>query len=123
MFCAVPCVAEDTKLGKQMESMDDAYKAFRKVEDPAKGASLAREAQKYVLSGLAELPEMLSKMPEGDARAKASATYRQMMGQLYVKFCEVEQAFLDKKLDRVAELVDEIKALKKKGHDQFMEEE
>ena len=116
-------MADDTPLAKQMEKMDDAYKAFRKAEDPVEGAAKAREAQAQVVKGLTELPAMLAKMPEGAARAKASASYRQMMGQLYVKFCEVELAFLDNKMDRVQTLVSEIKELKKKGHNEFMEEE
>lgn len=106
-----------------MEALDDSYKAFRKTEDAAQGAVKAREAQTSVANGLTHLPEMLAKMPEGPPRAKAAAAYRHMMGQLYVKLCEVEQAFLENKLDKVAELVNEIKDLKKKGHNAFMEEE
>lgn len=123
LLCVSSAWADDTPLAKQMEKMDDAYKAFRKTEDAAVGAAKAREAQAQVVKGLAELPAMLAKMPEGPARAKASASYRLMMGQLYVKLCEVEQAFLDNKLDRVEALVAEIKDLKKKGHNEFMEEE
>jgi Cytochrome b562 len=128
VFCAVLfstslAIAADTPLGKEMEAMDDAYKAFRKTEDATQGAAKAREAQTHVAKSLMHLPDMLSKMPEGPARAKASASYRMMMGQLYVKLCEVEQAFLDNKLDKVAELVNDLKELKKKGHSEFMEEE
>lgn len=115
--------AEDTPLGKQMESLDDAYKAFRRAQNNGEGAASAREAQQAVVKGLSEVPAMLAKMPDGPQRAKAVAAYRHLMGQLYVKLCEVEQAFLDEKPDRVQSLVDEIKELKKKGHDQFMEEE
>ena len=115
-------IADDTPLAKHMEALDDSYKAIRKTEDPSKGAVLAREAQTHVVKSLSELPEMLSKMPDGPARAKAAASYRLMMGQLYIKLCEVELAFLDNKLDKVAELVDGIKDLKKKGHTEFMEE-
>ena len=115
--------ADDTPLAKQMEEMDDAYKAFRKTEDPAQGAALARDAQTALVKGLTEIPAMLAKMPEGPARAKAAASYRHMMGQLYVKLCEVEKAFLDNQTDRIAGLVEEIKELTKKGHNEFMEEE
>jgi hypothetical protein len=115
--------ADDSPLAKQMEALDDSYKAFRKTEDAVKGAAMAREAQSSVAKGLPEIPGMIAKMPEGPARAKAAASYRLMMGQLFVKLCEVEQAFLDNKLDKVAELVNDIKDLKKKGHNEFMEEE
>jgi hypothetical protein len=116
-------MADDSPLAKQMEALDDSYKAFRKTEDAAQGAVMAREAQTHVAKGLTHVPAMLAKMPEGPARAKAEASYRLMMGQLYVKLCEVEQAFLDNKLDKVAELVNDLKELKKKGHGEFMEEE
>lgn len=124
LSASIPAVrAEDTPLGSQMEAMNDAYKAFRKETDPAKGAALAREAQQAVLKGLAEAPEMLSKMPEGPGKAKAAAVYRRMMGQLYVKLCEVETAFLEGKTEEVATLVESIKELKKAGHDKFIEDE
>ena len=118
-----PVVAEDTKLGGQMEKMDDAYKAFRKTEDVVVGAEKAREAQSAVAEGLSELPSMIAKMPKGPEREKAAAGYRLMMGQLYVKLCEVEEAFLSKDLEKVGKLVEDLKELKKTGHNKFMEEE
>jgi soluble cytochrome b562 len=114
---------EDTPLGKQMEVFNDAYKAFRKETDPAKGAAQAREAQQAVLKGIVEMPEMLSKMPEGPVREKAAAEYRKMMGRVFVTLCEVEEAFLAGKTDEVAKLVEALKEMKKAGHDKFMEEE
>lgn len=115
--------ADDTPLGKQMEAMNDAYKAFRKETDPAKGAALAREAQDSVAKGLSELPEMLKKMPDGPDKAKAAAEYRKMMGKLYVALCEVEEAFLAGKIEDVAKIVESLKEMKKSGHDKFMEDE
>lgn len=122
-FAAMPAVRADyTPLGSQMESLNDAYKALRKETDSAKGAAFAREAQQAVLKGLAENPEMLSKMANGPEKAKAAAVYRRMMGQLYVLLCDVETAFLEGKTDEVAKLVESIKELKKAGHDKFIEE-
>jgi hypothetical protein len=46
-----------------------------------------------------------------------------MLGRLYVTLCEVEDAFLNGKMDEVAKIVDSIKEMKKSGHEQFMEEE
>lgn len=123
-ICLCPLArADDSPLAKQMESLDEAYKAFRNAEDPAQGAALARDAQSAVAQGLSELPALLVKMPDGPARTKAAASYRHAMGLLYVKLCEVEQAFLDHQTDRIDGLVEEIKALKKKGHNEFMEDE
>lgn len=114
---------EETPLGKQMEAFNDAYKAFRRETDPAKGAALAREAQQAVVKGLGELPSMLAKMPDGAAKSKAAAEYRRMMAKLLVSLCEVEEAFLDGKTDKVAEIVESLKEMKKAGHDKFMEDE
>jgi soluble cytochrome b562 len=114
---------ETTPLGKQMEAMNDAYKAFRKETDPVKGAAQAREAQTAALKGAMEVPEMLKTMPEGPEKAKASAAYRKMIGKLYVTLCEVEEAFLNGKIDEVVKLVDSLKELKKTGHKEFIKDE
>ena len=114
---------EETPLGKQMEAMNDAYKAFRRETDPVKGAALARDAQQAALKSAAEIPSMLAKMPDGPEKAKAMAEYRKMIGKLFVSFCEVEEAFLAGKIEEVAKIVENLKELKKTGHDQFMEEE
>lgn len=118
-----PVLADGTPLGIQMEEFDSAYKAFRKETDPAKGAASAREAQDIILKGIAELPEMLTKMPDGPAKSKAAAEYRKMMGQLFVTLCEVEEAFLAGKIEDVAKLVETLKDMKKEGHNKFMEDE
>lgn len=113
---------KETPLGKQMETFNDAFKAFRKETDPAKGAALAREAQQAVAKGLGELPEMLTKMPDGPEKAKAAAEYRRMLGKVYVSLCEVEEAFLAGKIDEVAKISASLRDMKKAGHDKFMEE-
>ncbi len=115
--------AHDSPLGKQMEAMNDAYKAFRKETDPAKGAALAREAQEAVAKGLTGVPELVAKMPDGAEKAKAAAAYRKMMGQLYVALCEVEEAFLAGNTGEVAKIVEAMKEMKKEGHNKFMEDE
>jgi soluble cytochrome b562 len=114
---------EDTPLGKQMEAMNDAYKAFKKETDPVKGAALAREAQTAALKSAAETPKMLKEMPEGAEKAKASAAYRKMMGKLYVSLCEVEEAFINGKIDEVAKIMDTLKEMKKAGHEKFVKED
>lgn len=114
---------EETPLGKQMETTNDAFKAFRRETDPVKGATQAREAQQSVLKAAGEVPEMVKAMPEGPDKAKALATYRKMMGKLFVTLCEVEEAFLNGKIDEVAKLVESMKEQKKAGHDKFMDED
>jgi hypothetical protein len=123
--CLMPAAvrADDTPLAEQMELIDDAYKAFRRETDPAKGAKAAREAQDTVLKAIPMVPAMIEKMPAGEAKEKAIAGYRTQMGKLFVTFCEVESAFVGKDLAKVATLVETLKGQKKEGHDQFIEEE
>ncbi len=114
---------EKTKLGEQMESMNDAFKALRRETDPVKGAAHARAAQQAALKSLVEVPAMLAKMPDGPEKAKAAAEFRKMVGKVFVTFCEVEEAFLNGKGDEVPKLIDSLKEMKKTGHDKFVEED
>ena len=126
MGVSLPLVAEDDKpespLARRMSEIDDAYKALKKETDLEKGAASARVAQQALVLGLAELPEMLKKMPDGPAKAAAAAEYRKLMGQCYVIFCEIEQAFLAGKVEQIEGLIDNLKAVKKTGHQKFIEE-
>ncbi len=129
MLFAIPATASaadsdnDTPLAKQMGIMNDAYKAMRKEEDPAKGASLAREAQDAMVKAITETPELIKSMPDGPDKAKASAEYRKMMGTLISTLADMELAFLNKDLAKVKTLVDQMKESKKQGHDKFMKED
>lgn len=118
-----PSMADDTPLGKQMDAMNDAYKAMRRETDPAKGAALAREAQDAMIKGIIELPEMVKAMPEGPEKAKASAEYRKMMGGLIATLADMELAFLNNDMAKVKEIVESMRDMKKQGHDKFMEED
>lgn len=116
--------AEDhTKLGEQMEKMNDAYKAIRKETDPVKGAELAREAQKEVAAGILEVPEMVKVMKDPAEKAKAEVAYRKMMVKLLGTFVDVEEAFVNGKLEDIEKLVENLKGQKKEGHDKFIPEE
>jgi hypothetical protein len=123
LLFVIPSTADDTPLAKQMEIMNDAYKAMRREEDPAKGAALAREAQDAMVKAIAETPDLVKAMPEGVDKAKASAEYRKMMGSLISTLADMELAFLDKDMEKVKAIVGQMKDSKKQGHDKFMEEE
>lgn len=113
---------KETPLGKQMEAMNDAFKAIRKEADPAKGATLAREAQEALLKCLGEVPELVGKGAEAD-KPKAVANYRTMIGKAFVTFSEIEEAFIAKDLEKVKTLVEGVRELKKEGHDKYMEDD
>lgn len=114
---------EHSKLHDQMEAMDDAYKAFRKETDPAKGAALAREAQVQVIKSLSEVPDLVKDIKDPAEKAKSEVLYKKMMAKLLISLCEVEEAFQAGKVDDVAKIVDSLKEQKKEGHDKFVPEE
>ena len=119
----LPVSAADTELGKKMDSLNDHYRSIRREDDPAKGAVSAREAQKLIAASLNEVPAMLAKMPDGASKENALASYRQIMGEAYVMMCKIEQAFLAKDVDKAKALYNELKEIKKAGHDKFIEKE
>lgn len=114
---------EDTPLAKQMSTMNDAYKAIRRETDPAKGAALAREAEKAMLKAIPEVPALVKEMPEGPAKVKATAEFRKMMGGLISTLASLEIAFLDNDLAKVKEIVESMRDIKKEGHKKFIKEE
>ena len=125
MMFVQPGVAEDedTPLAKEMDTMNSAYKAMRREEDPAKGAELAREAQNAMFKAIVEIPELVKAMPDGPDKAKASAEFRKMMGSLISTLASMELAFLDGDLEKVKEIVGTMRESKKGGHDKFMEDD
>lgn len=115
---------EETPLGKEMETINDSFKALTKEKDAAKGAALARKAQEGMLKGLTMVPDFITDMiPDPKEKEKALADYRRLMGETYVVFCKIEIAFLEGKMDEVTKLADAAKALKKEGHKKYIEEE
>jgi soluble cytochrome b562 len=123
MFVQPTMADEDSPLAKQMDAMNDAYKAMRRETDPAKGATLAREAQDAMVKAITETPELVKAMPESPEKAKASAGYRKMMGSLISTLASMELAFLDGDMAKVKEIVESMREMKKEGHDKFMEDE
>ena len=114
---------DETPLGKQMEAMNDAFKAFRRETDPVKGAVTAREAQVAAIKAALETPALVKEMPEGPEKVKAALEYRKLMAKLLTSLCEVEEAFLNGKLEDVAKIVEGLKGQKKEGHEKFIKED
>ena len=89
----------------------------------AYGKPEAKRAEIIKAAELANADEFIKEMPEGPEKAKAFAAYHKMIGKLYVTLCEVEEAFLNGKIDEVAKLVDAVKEMKKAGHKEFVKED
>ncbi len=76
-----------------------------------------------MIKAITENPDLVTAMPEGPDKSKALAAYRKMMGNLIATLAEMELAFLNNDLEKVQEIVEQMREMKKQGHDQFMEEE
>ena len=114
--------AEEPQLIQLMEEFDMAYRGFRRETDPATALPIVREGQVAFLQSISLLPPMVEKMPEGPAKAKAAASYRNMMAEVYLTLTKLELAFIEGDMDAVAEHVGTIRDARRAGHDKFMEE-
>lgn len=125
LFALVAPVAAEKSgnptIGREMEAASGAFKALAKETDAEKGAQQARKAQEAILKAMPELPKMVADMADGAEKDKAALQYRKMMGQAYVAFCELEEAFLNGKIADVPAMVASLKTLKKAGHQQFID--
>ena len=122
LTAALPVSADDTPLAEQMEVINDSYKAIRRTDDAAEGAKLAQEAQMAVIKAMPMTPEFVEKGGHPGPKDKAMVSYRKQMAELLIVFCDIEEAFIAKDLDKVKELIDPLKESKKKGHNEFIEE-
>lgn len=114
---------DDSPLAKEMEVIDDAYKAMRRTKDAAEGVKLAQEAQAAVLKAATLTPGFVEAGGHPDGKEKAMVSYKKQMAQLFMTLCDMESAFLAGDLEKVQELVQPLKDSKKKGHTEFMEDE
>ncbi len=122
-FHAPSAQAEEARtLIQWMEEFDMAYRGFRRETDPEKALPIVREGQVAFLQSMALLPPMVEKMPEGAAKDKAAATYRNMMAEVYLTLAKLELAFIERDMEAVATHVADIRAARRTGHDRFMEE-
>lgn len=119
----MPAAADDTPLAEQMETFNDAYKAMRRADDNAEGAKLAREAQEALLESFKLTPALVEKGAHPGGKEAAMASYRHHIAQALVAMCEIESAFIAGDKDKVQELIKSLREAKKKGHDEFMEDE
>lgn len=119
---ALPVAADDTPLAKQMEVLNDAYKAIRRTSDAAEGVELAKAAQQAVAQAFTMTPEFVEKGKHPDSKEQAMASYRLQTAQLLVTLCEIEAAFVAGDLEAVKALITPLRESKKKGHDEFMED-
>ena len=113
--------ADDTPLAEQMDTLSGSLKRLRRVDTNAERVGLVQEAQKAVIKSLEYLPEVFKDIDDEKKKADATADYKMLVGQTYVKLCELEMAYLADDEDKADEIKDQLKDLKKEGHDKYTE--
>ena len=113
---------EETPLGETMGDMNVYFKKMRKTDDAKEGVELARKAQATCLKSLEYIPAMTEKVDNAEQKAKDIADYNRLVGLTYVGFCRIEMAFLNSDLEEAADIIDELRKLKKEGHEKYIEE-
>lgn len=116
-----PVYAEDeeTPLDKEMSELSRSIKKLRKAETVEEQVALVHTAQAAALNSLKYLPRIFKAIQDEEKKAKATADYKMMSGQVYVRLCELEMAYLEGDEEKVEEIKDLLKDLKKEGHQKY----
>ena len=110
---------DETPLGEQMETLSGSLKKLRKAETTEEKVGLVHAAQAATIKSLEYLPLIFKDLKDEKEKAKATADYKKMVGSTYVKLCELEMAYLAGDEDKADEIKDQLKDLKKAGHDKY----
>ena len=120
MGMLAPVSADDeTPLGKEMEIISGSLKKLRKAETTEEKVALLHAAQSATVKGLSYLPVIFKDIKDEEEKKKATADYKKMTGELYVKLCELEMAYLDGDEAKADEIKTQLKDLKKEGHRKY----
>jgi len=65
------------------------------------------------------IPIIFKDIKDEEEKKKATADYKMMTGQLFVKLCALESAYLNGDEDKALEIQGELKDLKKEGHRKY----
>ena len=118
---------EETPLAEAMDEMSGSLKALRRLaRDPdrwSKSAESVRNGAAACIKAMAYMPAQIEKMPAGPEKAKAEADSRRLMGLTLAAYSELELAFLAEDEDKVEEIIDKLKDLKKESHERYNKED
>jgi hypothetical protein len=119
MLAPVHADDDETPLGEQMDVLSGSLKKLRRAETTEEKVALVHDAQKAVIKSLEYLPMIFKDLKDEKEKAKSTADYKMMVGQTYVKLCELETAYLAGDEDKADEIKGQLKDLKKDGHDKY----
>ena len=115
-----PSYADDeTPLGEEMSTLSSSLKKLRKAKTTEDKVALVHTAQEAALNSLKYLPIIFKEIKDEKEKAKATADYKMMSGQVYVKLCELELAYLAGDEEKADEIRGQLKDLKKEGHEKY----
>ena len=117
-----PVHADDTPLAEEMDTLSGSLKKLRKAETTEDKVALVHAAQTAALNSLKYLPMIFKDIKDEKEKAKATADYKMMSGQVYVKLCALELAYLAGDEDKVDDIQGELKELKKEGHRKYTDD-
>lgn len=121
MLAPVHADDDETPLGKEMEIVSGSLKKLRKAETTDEKVTLVQAAQASTIKSLEYLPYIFKDLKDAKEKAKATADYKMLIGQTYVKLCQLELAYLAGDEDKADEIKGELKDLKKEGHEKYTE--
>ena len=114
-----PVHADETPLAEEMDTLSGSLKKLRKAETTADKVALVHAAQKATIASLKYLPVIFKEIKDEKEKSKATADYKKMVGQTYVKLCELEMAYLAEDEEKADEIKGQLKDLKKEGHEKY----
>lgn len=112
---------DDTPLAEQMDVLSGSLKKLRRAETTEEKVGLVHDAQKATLKSLEYTPMIFKDIKDEKEKAKATADYKMMTGQVFVKLCALEMAYLAGDEAKADEIKGELKDLKKAGHEKYTE--
>lgn len=112
---------DETPLGEEMSTLSSSLKKLRKATTTEEKVGYVHAAQKATLKSLEYVPMIFKDIKDAAEKKKATADYKMMVGQTYVKLCALELAYLAGDEDKADEIKGELKDLKKEGHDKYTE--
>jgi len=117
--------AEDPPIIKHMEEINSGYKSLRRE---ARRLSFNEESiatvinmQEHALKAM-HVPFKMAEKVSGDAKKKMIAGYKKVQGQLVIELINLEIALEEGRKEDAKALVEKLGALKKEGHDKYVEE-
>lgn len=126
-FAPTTAKADDTPLGKEMDAISASLKGLRKLkrEDDrwTASAALIREGQAACIRSMALVPKEIEDLEDGVAKTKAISDNKRLMGLVLAALCELEVAHLEEDEDKIEEVTDKLKDLKKEGHEKYYTDE